>query len=74
MSKYDNDRRVSTYGGNGFSVATAGGDFRILYGEAFNWSICAGPKLEFVQVKGGGFAIGFPEADDAIEALIGPPQ
>jgi hypothetical protein len=46
----------------------------VLPTEVFDWCIFAGPNLDMVPVEGGGFAIGFATADDAIGALIGEPR
>lgn len=76
-SAYDRDPRVKVdthHGKTAYTVTTEGGPYRILFTEAFNWTICHGPNLDFVQVAGGGFAIGISTADEAIKALIGPPK
>lgn len=70
MSVYLDDPRVTSTT-RGFAVTLDTGVYYVLFTEAFNWTICYGPNLEFVPDGAGGFAIGFPNADEAIGALLG---
>lgn len=86
---YDGDPRVNPYEADvmfegqsghaaGFTVTTEHGTFLVLDATgpvfSFGWTIChPEPPHEFLQL-GGGFAIGLPDAETAIRALIGPPK
>lgn len=73
-STYDQDGRVKPHGSNGYEVDRDGRTFYVLHTNAFNWTICEGPGLEFVPLEGYGLGIGFRAAETAIGALIGPPR
>lgn len=72
--KYDTDPRVKKID-RGYTVEGEDGTtYYVMSTEPFNWCVCHGPNLDFVPVRGGGFAIGFINPDDAIRALIGEPR
>jgi len=74
VTRYVDDPRVTACGtGRGFAVAAHDTTFVVLPTDVFAWCIFTGPNLDLVPVEGGGFAIGYPTADDAIGALIGDP-
>lgn len=69
--KYDKHPRVRKHGDRGYAVeGEDGATYYVLHTQPFNWCICVGSNLEFVPVKGGGFAIGFRQAEHAIGVLI----
>ncbi len=68
MSAYEHDDRVAPYG-TGFTVA----ECVVLPTISFGWTICHLGSLAFVQTDDGP-AVGYGDADDAIQALIGDPQ
>jgi len=61
----------------GYTVTTDSGDrFLVLDASSagFGWTICyPEPPFEYLMT-GDGFAIGLPDAETAIRALLGPPQ
>ena len=85
---YDNDPRVTaidertvayegaTYEVTGYKVQTSDGQYLVLNASeaGFGWTICY-PELpyEYLMVKGAGLAIGLPDAETAIRALLGTP-
>lgn len=81
MSRYDGHPQVSGYGPQqdsriseeaaGYSVTRDGTDYEVLPTGVFGWVICQGPGLDFAPATDGGFAIGYPTADDAISAALG---
>jgi hypothetical protein len=73
VSAYIGHPAVTADTSGGFTVTKDGTEYRVLDSDVFGWTICTGPNLDFVPTEQGGFAIGFPEADDAIRALIGDP-
>lgn len=84
---YDNDPRVGprnddvTFGGEthrvkGYTVTTEEGVYLVLdaTGPGFGWTIChSEPPYPFVAA-GDGLAVGLPDAETAIRALLGLPQ
>lgn len=62
----------------GFAVTVDRGDTYLVLDATeagFGWTICyPEPPYEYVMVGDSGFAIGLPDADTAIRALLGPPQ
>jgi hypothetical protein len=74
VTRYHRDPRVSGYGEDGYTVLRDDGtNYQILPTDVFGWTICHGPNLDFVPTADGGFAIGYPTADDAIADLLEPP-
>lgn len=85
---YDTDPRVTdhwayveyegaSYRVTGHQVTTDNGRFLVLDASraGFGWTIChPEPPHEFVMAGESGFAIGLPNAEAAIRALLGPPQ
>ena len=76
-SRYAHDPRVTREGreGDRFTVTTDPGDMYVIqHSDAFAWVICHNdPRGSFLEVAGGGFAVGITSADAAIGALIGDP-
>jgi hypothetical protein len=56
--------------GDGFRVDTGPG-YEIRPNPVLGWGIFTGPNQDLVQAEGGGFALGYQNADQAIDALLG---
>lgn len=65
-----------THSVTGYKVETSTGPYLVLDASeaGFGWTIChPEPPYEFLLVSSG-LAIGLPDADAAIRALLGPPR
>jgi hypothetical protein len=70
VHRYADDARV-TARGSGYNVTGSDGEtYAVRQTNVFGWAICHGPNLDFVPTDDGGFAIGFRNAHDAIDALL----
>jgi len=72
-SAYDHDPRVTSTD-TGYTIDLNGTVYHVLHAKWCGWGIYTGPNLDMVPTTTGGFAIGYPAADDAIRALIGDPE
>lgn len=73
MNRFATDPRV-TARGDGWTVTHHGTTYQVLPSTVFGWVVCTGPTLDFVPTSDGGFAIGFPDAESAITALLDTDQ
>jgi hypothetical protein len=80
-TRYAHDARVQISEGQGYWVTVPGEEwpYAVLWTDMFGWTLCQGPRLEFVQLPDGGvtdahFAINLQDPDQVIHALIGDPQ
>jgi hypothetical protein len=68
VNRFSADPRVSPRG-DGYTVTRAGTTYQVLPTKVFGWVVCTA-DLDFVPTSGGGLAIGFPDAEAALTALL----